>query len=92
MAAQPTQNLLILALIILLGIALGYFYYSSYVVPALVPVLPPPIAQTDDLKAFEGLQMDFSILTNKKFQTLQIFGESPVNPGATGKKDLFFPL
>ena len=92
MAAQQTQSLLILVMIILLGIAIGYFYYSSFVVPALAPVLPPPIAQKDDLKAFEGLQIDFGILTNKKFQSLQIFGESPVNPGATGKKDIFFPF
>ena len=92
MAAQPTQNLLILVMIILLGIVAGYFYYSSYVVPAMAPVMPPPIAQKDDLKAFEGLQIDFGILTNKKFQTLQIFGESPVNPGVTGKKDLFGPI
>ena len=84
--------MLILVLIILLGIVLGYFYYSSFVVPATVPVPPSPIAQTDDLKTFEGLQIDFGILTNKKFQTLQIFGESPVNPGATGKKDLFAPF
>lgn len=92
MAAQQNQSLLMLVMIILLGLVLGYFYYSSYVVPALAPILPPPIAQTDDLKAFEGLQIDFGILTNKKFQTLQIFGESPVNPGATGKKDLFAPI
>ena len=92
MAAQQTQSLLILVMIILLGIAIGYFYYSSYVMPTLAPVLPPPIAQKDDLKAFEGLQIDFGILTNKKFQSLQIFGESPVNPGVTGKKDLFVPI
>ena len=92
MAAQPTQNLLILVMIILLGVAIGYFYYSSYVLPAQNPVAPPPISQADDLKAFEGLQIDFGILANKKFQSLQIFGESPVNPGATGKKDLFFPF
>ena len=92
MAAQPKQNFLILIMIVLLGLVLGYFYYSSYVVPAMVPILPPPIGQKDDLKAFEGLQIDFGILTNKKFQALQIFGESPVNPGATGKKDIFSPI
>ena len=81
-----------LIMILLVGIALGYFYYSSYVMPALTPIPPPPIAKTDDLKAFEGLQIDFSILANKKFQSLQIFGESPVNPGATGKKDVFVPF
>lgn len=79
-------------MIVLLGVVAGYFYYSSYAVPAMVPIPPPPIAQNDDLKAFEGLQIDFSILANKKFQSLQIFGESPVSPGATGKKDLFFPF
>lgn len=89
MAAQQTQNSLILVMIVLLGIVVGYFYYSSYVVPAMVPVPPPPIAHADDLKALEGLKIDYGILTNKKFQSLQIFGELPVNPGATGKKDLF---
>lgn len=89
MAAQPTQNILILVMIVLLGIVGGYFYYSSFVVPTLAPVPPPPVDENDDLKTFEGLQIDFSILTNEKFQSLQVFGESPVNPGATGKKDLF---
>lgn len=91
-AQQNQQNLLILVMIVIMGIALGYFYYSSYVVPAMIPVPLPPIEQNDDLKAFEGLQINFGILTNKKFQTLQIFGETPVNPGATGKKDIFSPI
>ncbi len=92
MAAQPKQSLLILIMIILLGAVGGYFYYSSFVLPAQAPVAPPSISQADDLKALEGLQIDFGILTNKKFQSLQIFGESPVNPGATGKRDLFSPI
>jgi len=79
-------------MIILLGAVGGYFYYSSFVLPAQIPVASPSISQANDLKAFEGLQIDFGILTNKKFQSLQIFGESPVNPGATGKKDLFSPI
>lgn len=91
-AQQNQQSLLILVMIILLGLVLGYFYYSSYVVPAINPVPPPPISANDDLKAFEGLQIDFGILSNKKYQALQIFGESPVNPGATGKRDIFSPI
>lgn len=90
--AAPKQSLLILVMIILLGIVGGYFYYSSFVLPSQSPVAPPSISQNDDLKALESLQIDFGILTNKKFKSLQIFGESPVNPGTTGKKDLFAPI
>jgi hypothetical protein len=89
-AQQNQQSLLMLVMIILLGLALGYFYYSSYII--IDPVPPPPISEADDLKAFEGLQIDFDILSNKKYQALQIFGEAPVNPGATGKKDIFSPI
>ena len=92
MAAQQTQNTLILVMIMLLGVVLGYFYYSSYVLPALTPVGPPPISETDDLQKFKDLQIDYGILTNMKFNNLQIYGESPVNPGVTGKSNLFAPF
>ncbi|MEX2090994.1 MAG: hypothetical protein WD989_02625 [Candidatus Paceibacterota bacterium] len=92
MAAQQNQNFLMQIMIVILGLALGYFYYSGFVVPTVEPVLPPPIAASDDLKSFEGFQIDFSILANNKFKALQIFGESPVNPGTTGKNDLFAPI
>lgn len=89
---QNNQTTLIIALIIVLGFAVGYFYYSQWVVPARVLVEPPPIAGRDDLKTFENLKIDFSILDNKRYKALEIFGESPVNPGATGKKDIFAPI
>lgn len=94
MAPQQTnnQNVLILTLILVLGFAIGYFYYSQWAVPAREPVGPPPLSSRDDLKSFRDLQIDFSVLDNKKYKTLEIFGESPVNPGATGKKDLFSPI
>lgn len=92
----PQQNnqttLLVVFLILILGFAVGYFYYSQWAVPARVPVEPPPVAGRDDLKKFENLKVDFSILDNKKYRALEIFGESPVNPGITGKKDLFAPI
>ena len=89
---QNNQTTLIMALIIVLGFAVGYFYYSQWVVPDRVLVEPPPIAGRDDLKTFENLKIDFSILDNKRYKALEIFGESPVNPGITGKKDIFAPI
>ena len=52
MAPQQSNNqsVLIVALILVLGFAVGYFYYSQWAVPARVPVEPPPIAGKDDLK------------------------------------------
>lgn len=94
MAPQQSNNqtTLIVALIIILGFAIGYLYYSQWAVPARVPVEPPPIAGRDDLKKFENLKIDFSTLDDKKYRVLEVFGESPVNPGVTGKKDIFAPI
>ena len=94
MAPQQSNNqsALIVAMIIVLGFAVGYFYYSQWAVPARVLIESPLVAGRDDLKAFENLKIDFSILDNKKYKVLEIFGESPVNPGVTGKKDLFAPI
>lgn len=94
MAPQQSNNqtILIVSLIFVLGFAVGYFYYSQWAVPARTPVEPPPVAAKDDLRKFENLKIDFSILDNKKYKGLEIFGESPVNPGATGKKDMFAPI
>jgi len=94
MAPQQSNNqtTLIVALIIVVGFAVGYFYYSQWAVPARVALEPPPVAGGDDLKIFENLKIDFSILYNNKYKALEVFGESPVNPGITGKKDLFAPI
>ncbi|OGM99023.1 MAG: hypothetical protein A2915_03640 [Candidatus Yanofskybacteria bacterium RIFCSPLOWO2_01_FULL_41_34] len=94
MAPQQSNNqiTLIVALIIVLGFAVGYLYYSQWAVPARVSIEPPVVAGRDDLNKFENLKIDFSILDNKKYKALQIFGESPVNPGVTGKKDIFAPI
>ena len=89
---QNNQTTLFMTLIVVLGFAVGYFYYSQWSIPSQVPVEPPPITGRDDLKMFENLKIDFSILDNKKYKALEIFGESPVNPGVTGKKDIFAPI
>lgn len=94
MAPQQSNNqtTLIVALILVLGFTIGYFYYSQWIVPARVAIEPPPVSERDDLKKFESLKIDFSILDNKKYKALEIFGESPVNPGVTGKRDIFAPI
>lgn len=94
MAPQQSnnQNILMLTLIIVLGFGVGYFYYSQWTVPDRVPIEPPLISGKDDLKAFESLKINFSILDDNKYKALEIFGESPVSPGVTGKKDIFAPI
>lgn len=94
MAPQQSsnQNMLISILIVVLGFAVGYFYYYQWAVPARVPVEPPEVVERNDLKIFGSLRIDFLILDNKKYKELEIFGESPVNPGVTGKKDIFAPI
>ena len=79
-------------MIIIVGFAIGYFYYSQWIVPLVAPIEPPAVAGKDDLKKFESMNINFLILDNKKYKALETFGESPVNPGATGKKDLFAPI
>ncbi len=94
MAPQQSNNqsTLIVILIVVLGFAVGYFYYSQWSVPARTLIEPPPVAGKDNLRLFENLKIDFSILDNKKYKALEVFGESPVNPGVTGKKDIFAPI
>ena len=86
------QNVLMIALIVVTGFAVGYFYYSQWAVPARIPIESPSITEKNNLKIFENLKIDFSVLDNNKYKALQIFGESPVSPGVTGKKDLFAPI
>ncbi len=86
-----TSPKLIAALIILLGVLGGYLYYSQ-LLPATEPISPPPIGEKDGLKQFENFKIDFSIINNQLFRSLAAYGEAPVNPGVTGKKDIFAPF
>lgn len=91
MAAQSSTTKLYAALIILAGIAGGYLLYSQWVAPGEEAIPPSPISSHDDLAAFKSLTIDFSVFTSPAYKNLVIFGELPVNPGITGKKDLFAP-
>jgi len=92
MIVKTNQNNLILILIVVLGFAAGYIYYSQVISPARTPIDPPLISAKDNLRVFDNLTINFSILDNEKYKALQIFGESPVSPGVTGKKDIFAPI
>ncbi len=86
---SSNQNLLLVIFIILLGFAGGYLYSSQVMGEFTAPALPSDGKET--FEKLKALKADFSVLTNKDIQALRIFGESPVNPGATGKSDLFAP-
>lgn len=87
------QNNLILILIIVVGLAGGYLYYSQFGSLNLPEIPPPPTpAGKDTLLQFQNLSVNLSILSNPAYSALGTFGESPVNPGPTGKKDIFAPF
>jgi hypothetical protein len=89
MDSSPSK--LYIALIILVGFAAGYIAYGQWLKPGEEVIPPAPVSQQDTLKTFENLKIDFSVLNNAAYKDLVVSGESPVNPGLTGKKDLFAP-
>lgn len=80
---------MILLLVAVIGLAAGYFVYRSM---GAYTVLPAPAAGAEAFAQLKGLTTDFSVLQDERFRSLQIFGESPVNPGIGGKSDLFSPF
>ena len=72
--------------------AVGYLYYSQFIQPAQLPIGPGPLSERDDLTMFKDLTIDFSILDDARLKSLKVFGESPVKPGVTGKRDIFAPF
>ncbi len=93
MAIPKGQNKFILYLIVALGFIAGYYYHTAFNVAKPIP-LPANLLQSgksDTLAPFKNLQIDFGILDNNRYRKLQIYGEQPVNPGQTGKRNLFAP-
>ncbi|MBI2063353.1 MAG: hypothetical protein HYT61_03930 [Candidatus Yanofskybacteria bacterium] len=90
----PTKNTtspVILFAIIILGLIVGYFYYNQTSQDQSVSVVPASLTDVNFSK-FKDLKLDFSGLDNLIFKTLRIFGESPVQPGSTGRIDIFAPF
>jgi uncharacterized membrane protein YagU involved in acid resistance len=87
MASNSSSKLFVWS-IIFVGIVGGYLVYSAWIKPGEEVIPPPAISNKDNLSAFQNLSIDFSVIASAT-EELKISGESPVQPGVTGKKDLF---
>ncbi len=88
---QSSPSKLYILLIVLVGLVGGYVVYSQWFKSTTAVIPPPMLSNQDNLTAFQNLKIDFSVLDNALSKGLIISGESPVNPGVTGKKDIFAP-
>jgi len=75
-----------------LGIIAGYLFYSLTIRGSETGIPPPVIAQDDTLSKFNNVDLNFSVFDDFRFKALKIFGESPVQPGPTGRVDIFAPF
>lgn len=91
MASSPSPSKLYILLIVLIGLVGGYVVYSEWLKPAETLVPAPLINNQDSLNTFKNLKIDFTVLDDPAYKSLVTSGESPVNPGITGKKDPFAP-
>ncbi len=87
--SHATTNPFILLLIVVLGGMVGYFLYAQKGSGGALPL--PAAIQDDAYLKFKDMRFDFSLFQQKQFQTLKTFGEYPLQPGVTGKQDLFAP-
>lgn len=91
MTTSPSSSKFYIALIVIIGLVGGYVGYSQWLKPAEASIPPLVISNPDGLKAFTNLKIDLNILDDSAYKGLITSGESPVNPGVTGKKDIFAP-
>ncbi len=84
---QQSQNKLALYLLMILGFAAGYYYYSQLGSDFAVP--PLTSGGRDDLTALQDLKIDFALLQKPEYKNLRLYGEFPINPGVRGKTDPF---
>ena len=87
--AYVNQPKLILYIIILLGFAGGYVFYTQGTVEE---IFVPLAEENDSIDGLKDLNIDFSVLNSEKLKSLKIFGEFPIQPGQTGKRDIFAPI
>jgi hypothetical protein len=86
--AEKKEGNLFAALIIVIGFFGGFLFYSQIIKPQQIQIAPPKNSQSD-LAKFKTLSIDFSVFENQTFKDLKVLGELPVNPGVTGRADLF---
>ncbi|OGN09477.1 MAG: hypothetical protein A3C61_01755 [Candidatus Yanofskybacteria bacterium RIFCSPHIGHO2_02_FULL_39_10] len=82
------QSKVILGFIIFMGLAAGYLYYGQTSEVLVVE----PIEIDPGLQVFSTITVDSSILEDERYKLLEIFGEMPVDPGMTGKRNIFDPI
>ena len=83
------QSKVILGFIIFMGFAVGYLYYSQ-TSETLVDV---GVIEIDpSLEYFNNAKLNFSILDDERYKALESYGEVPVEPGVTGRKNIFAPV
>lgn len=85
-----SENLFI-GLIIFIGLALAYIFYSNAAPVSIDPLLEPSVREQIDPK-IETLSLDFSVFDHILFKQLKIFGLIPVKPGQTGRDNPFAPF
>ncbi|MBI2065278.1 MAG: hypothetical protein HYT62_04455 [Candidatus Yanofskybacteria bacterium] len=82
------QSKVMLGFIIFMGLAAGYLYYSQ--TSEILTV--EPVVLDASLQAFADITVDSEILSDERYKSLEIFGEIPINPGITGKRNIFSPI
>jgi hypothetical protein len=89
---KENPNLIIPIALVALGIIAGYLFYSQSLKGDALDIPPPAISSDQTLSKFKSLNLDFSVFDDFKFRSLKVFGESPVQPGPTGRVDIFAPF
>lgn len=89
---QLGRSRVILSFIIVMGIILGYLSYSG-MEELVVGSGAEIVSSKEELESLKNFSIDFSILSDKVYKTLEIFGENPVDPDITGERiNPFAPL
>lgn len=77
-------------IIIIAGLVGGYIYHTN--ISSEIFINQPLNGRIDDLKDLANIDINFSSLEVSEINNLNILGEYPVNPGITGKRDIFAPF
>lgn len=89
---KKQQGMLIIALIVILGLAAGYGYYAFFAKQRNSKFPAYSDDAKDAIYKLKNINLDFGIFDVINFKTAKTFGESPVNPGQPGKANLFAPF
>lgn len=86
------SGLYLSVIIIIVGVAAGYYYYSQLIKPFKQPIELPEITMEDTLGKFKDMEsFNFQVLSNVVFKSLKLLSEIPVKPGLVGREDIFAP-